>query len=285
MPTTQYADRAWMLEDADSSRLRAEEPGLWSDPNATCLTCLKETRADLAPVFRWYTEDRSEVVDWQCDCLSQWIMNRYMLTAGIGIAYQRLDWADAHGVPADARQAVEDYIATAPFMISRGVNLMLNSQNNGTGKTLLAMLLAKAMLAQGVRTRVVQINTLVALLSSTWKSEEQRSWFEAQIMNVKFLVIDDLGKEKGGADEVTKDFIRRMLDRVTRWRVANAMATAWTSNLTDEQIKQGYGGDIADLLDEVCIRVQVHGASFRTQQKMRTIQEAMDGLCRPVVLR
>lgn len=284
MPKTQYADRAWMLEDAESSRLRAEDPTLWANPAETCLTCLKHTKPDRANTFRWYDETRENIVEWECDCLSQWIMNRYMLAAGIGIAYQRLDWMDAHGVPTHAVDTIWEYINEAPWFVSRGVNVMLNSEDNGTGKSMLAMLLGKAMLARGISTRVVQINTLVGLLSSTWKSEEQRRWFEAQIMNCAFLIIDDLGKEKGAADEATRDFIRRMLDRVVRWRVSNAMPTAWTSNLTDEQIKQGYGGDINDLLSEVCLRVEVNGKSFRPQMKERTLQEIRDRLCRPVVL-
>lgn len=284
MPRTAAANPKWMLESTESKRLQSEYPTLWTDPHKTCETCLKETKPDGKPTFRWWNEDRSEIVEWDCDCVQQWIMYRYMLSKGIGRAYQRLSWMDATDVPQAALDLTWAYIDKAPVFVSRGVNLLYSSRDMGTGKTMMIMMLAKTLLDRGIDAYTVQMNRVVSLHTAGWRSPEDEKHFERQIMNCRFLLIDDLGKERSDAD-TSVPFIARMFDRVIRHRVANAMPIAFSSNFTLDQIRQSYGEYVFDLLMESCRTVDVSGPSFRAKVMERTNFEMDNDLSRPVVLR
>jgi DNA replication protein DnaC len=282
MPKVPPADPRWILEEADSVRLQAEYPSLWTNPDKTCITCLFHTRQDKSRTFRWWDAERSEVVDWECDCRSQWMMNRYMLAHGIGKGYQRLGWLDASHVPAKAVDQTLEYLSQSEWYIERGVNVIFHSKNPGTGKTLMLMLLAKGLLAKGEDVYVVQMNKLVDMYSAGWRSNEERAYFEQRIMNCRKLHIDDLGKEKSNEDSAL-GMVGRLVDRVIRHRTAESMPTSITTNLTPDQIASGYSSYVMSLLTESCTFVEVAGVDWRPRAQARMREEILGRLCRPLV--
>lgn len=272
----------WLLEETDSSRLQQQHPALWADPEKTCITCLFHTRPDRSKTFRWWNEARTEVTDWECNCVAQWILHRKLLHHGIGKAYQRLSWADATDVPEDSQMKTMDYLENAPWYVERGMNLVFHSPDAGTGKTMMLMLLAKGLLDAGVDVYVAQMNSLVEMYTSGWRSAEEKAYFERRIMNCGVLGIDDLGKETG---QNRVDFIDKLLDRVVRHRTANSMPVITTTNLTPDQIQAGYNHYVMSLLSETCGFVETSGRDWRPQSLERMKQELQLRLSRPVVLR
>lgn len=279
MPKLPPPRMRWLLEDPDSSRLRRNYPALWADPNKSCITCHFERTGE--KTFRWWNEDRTEIVTWECDCTAQWILHRYMLSNGVDLWPQRLGWSDAVGVPQSTQAAVFDYLDHADAYVDRGINMILHSPDAGTGKTLMLTLTAKGLMHRGHDVFVAQMNKIVEMYTDGWQSPEDKHHFERRIINCKVLVLDDLGKEIPSS---TRDFVDRLIDRVIRTRTAASAPTLITTNYTPDQLQESYNRYVASLLTESGIFIETSGTDFRPRMMDRKLQEAREGLTRPVVL-
>lgn len=263
------------LTDPEAERLRQQYPDLWANPNKTCLTCGK------AGSFKARDGASGDIVDVACDCLSQWKMHRWMLNAGIGLRYQRYTWMDAVGIDPGVQMAVMEYIDEADANISTGTGLTLWSQDKGTGKTLLANLVLKALLARGHDGYFTQFNEMLNFFADTWRDADERRWFTKKVRNAGVLVVDDMGREYKGRAEVAE----AMFDQIIRARVSASRPTWITTNYTPEQMTQGYGGNILSLLSEVNIDVHLPGRDFRPQARERLVRDRQDGITTyPVVI-
>ncbi len=275
------ASSKWLLEDPDSRRLAADHKNLWTDPQTSCITCHFERKEDMSRTFMWWNGPRTDVVEWECNCTSQWIMYRYMLSNGIGKNYQRLSWEDAVDVPESTQLQVMNYLDRADAYTERGMNMILNSPDAGTGKTLMLMLGAKGLMLRHHDVFVAQMNDIVEMYTSGWRDKADKDYFEYRIMNCGVLCIDDLGKESG---DKGIDFIDKLLDRVFRRRVGAAAPTWVTTNRTREQLETGYGRYVASLLTESCLFVETSGVDWRPRAMERTQDEIVRGLVRPLVM-
>lgn len=260
------------LSTADAARLKAQYPGLWPDPQKTCITCQKTGS------YRWYVDDA--VVEHDCDCVSQWRLHRWLLNAGVGTWYQRLSWADATAVSADTQRSVMEYVRDHQQNVDAGLGLVLWSESLGIGKTLMAVLTAKSLVREGEDVFFVQFNDLIDYFTAGWRDEDERRWFNRRVRNADVLVIDDLGREHKGRSEV----VESMLDQVIRHRTAMAQPTIITTNNTPDMVKRGYGSNVMSLLSERSLWVPLAGADFRGASNERTKSEKRDGLTRPLVL-
>lgn len=269
----------WVLETAESDRLKSAYPALWADPQLSCVTCRFERTG--TKTFRWWNEDRSEIVDWECNCTHQWILHRYLLHNGVPMQYQKLGWMDATGVPDETVDQARDYLKRADFYVDAGVNLVLWSPDTGTGKTMTSMLLAKELMRQGADVFVAMMTSIVEMYTSGWRSKEDKDHFERRIMNCGVLVIDDLGKE---LPENKLDFLDRLIDRVIRHRVASCTPTLITTNHTPDMLKSGYNRFVASLLTESCVYIETAAMDWRPKVNERQIYEAEHGLRRPLVI-
>lgn len=256
------------LTDPEVARLRQQYPDLWANPAKTCLTCSK------AGSFKERDPNTGDVVEVACDCLAQWKMHRWMLNAGIGLRYQRMTWSDAAGVSNTVLGQVMDYLANDAANVASGTGMTLWSPDKGTGKTMLATLVFKALLAQGHDGYFTQFNEMLDFFSDGWRDADERSWFTKKVRNTGVLVVDDMGREYKGRAEIAE----AMFDSVIRARVAAARPTIITTNYTPEQMLQGYGGNILSLLSEVNIQVQVSGKDFRPQARERLLKDRADGV-------
>lgn len=279
MPRLPDASPRWLLEDPDSARLKAQYPALWADPATSCITCRFDKTGE--KTFRWWNEDRTGIEVWDCNCLAQWIMHRYLLHHGVLKNYQRLSWADALAVPPETQREILRYLSNADAFVERGVNLVLHSPDAGTGKTLMLMLAAKKLLSEGYDAFVAQMNTIVEMYTSGWRDKADKDYFERRIMNCGVLVIDDLGKESG---DKAVEFIDRLLDRVIRHRTSASLPTFASTNKTPEQLESGYGQYVASLLTESCIFVETPGSDWRPKARERMQKEIREGLTRPLVM-
>jgi hypothetical protein len=260
------------LTDPDAERLRGLFPDLWVSPKTSCLTC------DMKKSF--LTRFKGQVVTMDCDCLAQWQLNRWLLNAGIRLAYQRLSWDDATSVPYDVQHQVLAYDTHIKRRVRSGHGLVLWSHTGGTGKTMMVTLLLKKLLAEGMDGYFVQFNEMLSKFSAGWRSEEERGWFIRRVQNAGVLVVDDVGKEQKGKLEMpTSTF-----DMVIRARVANAQPTIITTNYTPEEIRQGYGEYVLSLLSEVNEYIEVTGADFRQTQKTLVYKDSNRDIIKPIVI-
>lgn len=284
---TQNPSHVTTLPDVESERLKAAYPNLWSDPWTQCLTCQFQRKTDdplsfpdEQKTFQWYEPGTRNVGEYLCNCSEQWVMYRWLLNRGIPKNYQRLGRGDTEQVPEPVKAAVKNYLDRADDYIDRGVNLILHSPHAGTGKTMMMMLAAKGLLFEGVDVFVAQMNSIVEMYTSGWRSKEEKDHFERRIMNCTVLGLDDLGKEQSTN---TPEFINRLMDRVIRHRTANSFPTLVTSNFTKDQLQGGYGTYVMSLLSETAKFVEVHGTDFRQAARVRMDEEMDLGLKRPLV--
>ncbi len=280
------------LNADESQRLNGAGAGRMYTPD-DCLTC------GGAKSFRWWNPERTEVVDWDCSCNDQWVLHRFLLASGVPLNYQRLAWADLTH-KGDSITMIRWWIDNAQETLNRGLGLVLTG-SVGTGKTMLAALALKAVLAQGYDGLMTTYSGLIDLLMNSWHDEADRNWWMRKVRNSSFLVIDDLGRERKGqrlvgAEEAERTGANRgmttyslpmaesTLEEVIRHRVASSLPTIITTNLTEEQMRTGYGPNSMSLLVESSLFVSQTAIDYRATARSNLVNEIQQGLRRPVVI-
>lgn len=159
-------------------------------------------------------------------------------------------------VPASApyREAVRSYLAQVRQMRAHGVGLVLWSPSNGTGKTSLAALVAKQMRRAGLTAYFTRTDSLQEDMIEGRRYNEETTVRE-RVREVDLLVLDDFGKEHKARSGFTENWIESLL----RDRVQALRPTVLTTNLAPEQIKGVFSLDLANVMKEAFLTVQVPG--------------------------
>lgn len=253
--------------------LAQREPGHWKAKDR-CKTCGgKKT-------FIRYDHGTRQSAEWACDCLSQWLLYLNLLHAGIRLNYQRACWNDIDSqVPSSVLDKVLDYFAHADRCVQVGRGLILRGQH-GTGKTLLATLLAKRLIELGYGAFFVSFHELLDSYTGGWKNEAARDRFR-WYLSADFLVIDEVSATRnvGGMEHVAES----MFDHLVRVRTGDDKPTIITTNMTEADLHH-FGSGVISLLAETSEFVEVTGGDFRPRVKERERIEWENGASRPVVL-
>lgn len=268
------------LLNADSERLNADKSV--SKSLVDCRIC------GGARSFLWYGDKtRSSVEQWRCPCEDQWILYRYLLNRGIGVSYQRLDWADFVQPQPSVVETVNKFNRSWQKYLRAGMGLVFTGPM-GNGKSLLMNLLLKKYIAQQIDGYIVTFQELINYFTAGWHSDEDRAWFQQRLRGAGLLVVDDLGRERRPAFEAgVKDAHRLaepLLDDVLRYRLSMELPTFVTSNLELDEIPKLYGPNIGSLFEERSITCRFDNADFRAHSQSRTDAEVVAGLSRPITL-
>ena len=260
------------ISPVDMERLQSQHANLWRTPTKGCLTCNDQR------TFR--AREGGQIVEYECDCTSQWLLHYWLLNAGIALGYQRLAASDVVTVAPQARDQVLDYAADLESMIRYGRGLILLSPDRGTGKTMIAALTLKRALASGHDGYLTTFNQLLDRYQRTWRDDDEQRWFARRVRNATLLVIDDVGRENSGRRGVAEG----MFDDIIRARVADQRPTIITTNYTAEQIQQDYSANAMSLLTECSTFVRMDGPDYRLIMNERIAQDVLDGVVRPLVI-
>jgi DNA replication protein DnaC len=260
-----------LITDEERDRLLIRHPDL---PRSIedCITCRGEKS------FRWYADE--EIVDYECDCFGQYVLCLWLLAAGVDMHYQRLARRDVMGVPLDAMERVNAYQEEAEDYAQMGMGLVLRGIRGG-GKTMLATLLLKQLLADGMDGYFTTFERLLSLHTKGWRDDEAAVWFERRVCSAGILVVDDMGRENEGRSAVSES----AWDHVLRTRVAAQRPTIVTTNKTMEEMQAIYSPNSISLLSGCSEVIDFLGEDFRPRHFERTRFERKSGLRRPVVLR
>jgi KaiC/GvpD/RAD55 family RecA-like ATPase len=178
------------------------------------------------------------------------------------------------GTKPSIRKTVELYLGQLDEMLSRGVGLLLWS-DNGSGKTSAAVLVAKEARRRGATVLFVTSEGLrSAVLNKTRFDVEQTMWDRA--LDVDLLILDDVGKEH--RDQ--QGFGERLLEDLIRQRSANQRTTFMTTNMSPLQMKEGefaYKPSMLKVMQESVVPVGVAAVVNRREEVARELKVRMTG--------
>ena len=211
------------------------------------------------------------------DCKTQLQLYKHYLRAGIGLNYQRLDWADFAG-DQKAMSLAQIYLGQHKDFVNGGMGILYHG-TWGTGKTLLASLVAKELVKLGYTVYFATFTQMVDEFTRGWGSNDDKARFEAKVVKSDVFFLDDIGKEfrtKNNLSEAT-------FDHVMRQRALDNRPTFITTNMGIDELMDGYGGAIFSLLKERVIEHQMDGIDYREYARDRTLDEIKNGTIRKIL--
>lgn len=257
------------LDPRDAEVLYTRYPNIKPDPDDFCPTC------GTKGVYRSLIGD--QVQELECDCQLQLQLYKNYLNSGIGYSYQTLDWSDLYKAE-EARRRARGYFQDRHLRVPRGTGFIL-SGSYGTGKTMAATLLLKDLVKAGYPCYSTTFTGMVQQFTAGWKDPSEEKWFQRKIKRSHILLIDDVGKEM----KTRTNMAESIFDDVLRSRIQEGRPTFITTNLTLEELGEGYGGAVFSLMMENSIVFTVPGEDFRPLAAVRMLDETDLGITRRIV--
>lgn len=226
--------------------------------------------------FWWYDAD-NQIVEWECNCDEQLILYRWFLARGIRPLYQRLGWKDLTGINRQSWDKVHEWLALLEaFRLGAGPSIWM-SGTRGTGKTLVASLIQRKLLSQGIECWQVDAQHIGSMMTS-WREEDTKEWWVRRIRPAPVLVIDDLGREKGN-----EEWVQARVIEVARFRLESMLPTIITGNFTMEQAQMKYGSEFTCILEGADKHEFISGEVLHRQMNETLQQRLETPLSAPIV--
>lgn len=258
--------RTRYLSDAEAERLYRNHPQLGRSYQKYCPTC------DKTGTYFWRGTAH------RCDCEYQLQLHKHYLAAGIGVTYQRLDWDDYVG-PTGSLDGVQKYLDKREQFLKRGIGMYF-SGSFGTGKTMLANLVLKELVKDGLACFATTFSQTVEMFTAGWTDKADKTYFQQKFINSQVLLLDDVGKELRGTRIALAE---TTFDAILRQRVQAGRATFITTNMDTFDLEDGYGAAILSLVKEKSLELPFEGDDFRPAANTREVTEILAGETRPVV--
>lgn len=257
--------RTRYLSDDEAERLYKHHPHLGRSYEKYCPTCSKTGS------YVW----RGRII--QCDCEYQLQLHKWYLSSGIGLTYQRLDFDDYTG-PTSALDGITKYLDRREQFLNRGVGMYLVG-SYGTGKTMLANLVLKELVKDGLTCWSTTFAQTVEMFTAGWSDKTEKEYFQRKFIQSRVLLLDDVGRELRGTKLALAE---TTFDAILRQRVQAGRTTFITTNMTPADLEQGYGSAILSLIREKSLEQVFSGNDFRVEANDREISEVIKGEVRPI---
>lgn len=258
--------RTRYLSDAEAERLYRNHPQLGRSWEKYCPTC------DKTGSYFWRGKKHP------CDCEYQLQLHKHYLAAGVGVTYQRLSWDDYSGPPS-AMNGVKKYLAKREQFLRRGMGMYFLG-SYGTGKTMLANLVLKELVKDGLSCWTTTFSQTVEMFTAGWSDKADKDYFQAKFINSQVLLLDDVGKELRGTRIALAE---TTFDAILRQRVQAGRTTFITTNMNHGELEDGYGAAILSLVREKSVVQPFEGRDFRVAANDREVAEVLRGEVRPIV--
>jgi len=258
--------RTRYLSDDEAARLYRNHPQLGRSYQRYCPTC------DKKGAYLWRGREHD------CDCEYQLQLHKHYLAAGIGVTYQRLDWDDYAG-PTKVLDGVVKYLDRRQEFLRRGMGMYFLGPF-GTGKTMLANLVLKELVKDGMSCWATTFSQTVEMFTAGWSDRADKEYFQAKFINSQVLLLDDVGKELRGTRLALAE---TTFDAILRQRVQSGRTTVITTNMTPADLEEGYGAAILSLIREKSLELVFDGGDFRVAARERETDEVLRGEVRPIV--
>jgi DNA replication protein DnaC len=202
-----------------------------------------------------------------CTCTEREILRRKLTFANIPKAFEGVKVADfkaslyqdatQKNIAKTAKKAVLTYLGDFEKYKALGKGLYLYSHTKGTGKTMLALALANALLShyhENVKFATL-IDILEAIKATFDDPEKSRHDLLDAIKTVPVLVIDDIGAEK------LSDWANSVIFQMLNERLVTKKVTHFTSNLGIHELR--HDPRITERILSLAIPIQMPEESIR----------------------
>lgn len=212
-----------------------------------------------------------------CKCIEQNRLHFLYSLAGIGENYQRMDWDDLNLRDPEIMKQVLRYMDNYRRFMREGIGIFMHGPA-GSGKTLVANLIAKEMVRMGKSVRVFEFSKLVDHYTAGWKDNILKNRHERMLMQSDLLVIDDIGKEYNNSLGTSQ------LDQALRVRQSQSRPTIITSNLSFGTIQERYSEFIVSLITGSMLDISFsRNGDYRAKDLERRLARVEQGWIRPIV--
>lgn len=198
-----------------------------------------------------------ESKDHPCNCEEQETLFRHYLLARIPQEYMKLGTDDYFGDPSALKVALT-YLENWPNVRKHGMGLGFYSAMQGTGKTFLAMLVARELIKQGESVHVAYFRNIVNLYELPYNRRKEE---EERLRDSTLLVLDDVARPISDAQ---RGLFAEKFEELIRHRSNYNKVTILTTNLTPKELDEIYPRTYS-LLAAKEQSVQVSGEDVRRE--------------------
>jgi DNA replication protein DnaC len=168
---------------------------------------------------------------------------------------------------------VANYLRNLREGVAQGGGVYLWASKNGTGKTALACVIAKHALRLGFTAHYV-MSSDVPDLAIQRPAYDDHTTIPERMRAVDVLVLDDFLKEHKGKS----GFVEAELEKLIRDRTQRQKVTVFTSNVEFAKVAEQSTVDVASLLAEAAVPIEVVGEDRGGRNWRRERQQQLRGL-------
>lgn len=215
---------------------------------------------DLCAGDGWLIDERTRSAT-ECRCMPEQRAARVAGTLRARIPREYQDASFQHtnisGLPRNAVARVRRYVDTLDERLEAGDGLWI-SGSIGTGKTWLAMLVARYAIEQGRAVAVYSVPRLLSEIRRTYDGEGTKTLdLLDQLTEVSLLVLDDVGTER------TNPWVLEQLYSIINERWQERRAIVLTTNLNPIDMQDQIGERAVSRLVGMCETVTINGVDHR----------------------
>lgn len=261
----------------DDVRARLEAQGIDTNPTPQRLRALQESAESCRMCHDtgyvtgiWHTGGKQLVL---CACQRERRIDQYRKDSNVPAIYRdaRLPDFDATlygGAGSAHRRTAESIRAQAARYVEKfdqikadtsGRGLYMTSRTKGSGKTMLAAIIANELIDRGTRARFMGMAQMLADIKASYNKESGES--EAQIIatatNAPVLVLDDVGVER------PTDWVGEIVYRLLDERLGQARPTIFTSNVPVDELR--YDERITDRIRRMAYVMELPDVGVRSK--------------------
>lgn len=205
-----------------------------------------------------------------CECTKQAILMKKISFANIPEAFKEImvndfkanvyQQEEARDIAKIAKNIVKNYILDFDEIQTTGKGLYFYSDTKGSGKTMLAIALANALMnrAKIIAKYARTVDILSEIRASFGDDKANQSEIINEIKNIPILIIDDIGVEK------VTGWVNEILYQIIDYRYTNKLVTIFTSNTHFSRLQ--HDKRLVTRIRKMSMAIQMPEESIRDKQ-------------------
>lgn len=150
------------------------------------------------------------------------------------------------------------------YLLSQNTSNLIMYGKTGTGKTLLANLIASDFVRNGKSVKFIRASDIHSQVRATWaKTTTTEHDLISSWINQDLLVIDELGEADSSTNAETHQANRERISRIIDGRYAKGLPTIITSNFEKEELIERLGDRAWDRLGQKAVMMAFNWGSYR----------------------